>query len=277
MSEELYRSKSAYHEITVTNEEGAVTLRFGGRKQSSLDCASGFNARQPYIDFLHIPVALAQEPKRALLIGLGGGVLAKRMWHDYPDMKIDVVEIDPEVVAVSRRFFGLPADDERLRVVVGDGRAYLEQTDDTYDVIVVDAYFEALAPYALTTAQFFELVASRLAPGGVMAYNMVAVPEGRGSRPFHRFVKGVAGSLPAVYVFRVGTPCGGRRENVVVVATSGATDRSALRRSLEKAALSRVRIEGFSRMADRMYVPVVPRGVGALSDAEMPADGLFHT
>lgn len=276
MSTELYRSRSAFHDITVSDEDGVITLRFGGRKQSTLDGASGIEACQPYINHLHLPVAAAQHAESALLIGLGGGVLAKRMWHDYPDMRIDVIEIDPEVVEVSRRFFGLP-DDERLRIIVGDGRAYLERTDACYDVIVIDAYFEALAPYALVTEEFFRLVAERVNPGGAMAYNAVAVLLGRGSRPFHRFLKGIAATFGSVYVFPVGSPCGGGRENIVVVATHDPLDATTLRDRVQVAAADRIQVPGFAEMADRMIAPVLPRGMRALADAEAPGDGLFHT
>ncbi len=275
MSTELYRAKSAFHDIMVTDEDGVITLRFGGRKQSSLEAVSGLEACQPYIDHLHLPVAVADHAETALLIGLGGGVLAKRMWHDYPDMHIDVVEIDPVVVEVSRRFFGLP-DDDRLHVIIGDGRAFLEQGDARYDVIVVDAYFEALAPYTLVTEEFFRLVAERLNPGGAMAYNAVAVLRGRGSRPFHRFLKAVTAAFGSVYVDPVGSPCGGGRENIVVVATRDPLDATSLRERVRAAAESGIHVSGFAEMAERVIAPALPRGVRALTDAEAPSDGLFH-
>lgn len=276
MTEELYRSTSRYHDITVNDEDGSITLRFGGRKQSALDPDSGLSAKQPVLDYLHLPVAIATDPRRALLIGLGGGVLAKRMLHDYPEMHIDAVEIDPEVVDVARRFFGLP-DDDRLRITVANGRTYLEQTARTYDVIVIDAYFEALTPYELVTEEFLKSAARRLASGGALAYNVVAVLSGRGSRPFHRFLKTVGTEFPAVYVFPVGTSCGGNRQNIVVVATPGPVEMERTRIRIRSRGDGLVRVDGLREMAEGMLRVSVARGTRTLRDSDAPAGGMFHT
>lgn len=273
---ELYHSKSAYHDITVCDEDGVLALRFSGRRQSSVDAATGLEARQPIIDYLHLPLALNPAAMRVLAIGLGGGVLPKRMWHDYPEMRIDVVELDPAVVDVARRFFALP-DDERLRVIVGDGRAYLAGTDERYDLIIVDAYFEACAPFALATQEFVALAAGRLNPGGVLAYNMVGVLAGRGSRMLHRFVKGIAAVLPAVYVFPVGVGCGGRRQNIMVMATAESVPADELRRRIRNRVDGRVTVAGFETFADHLLDDPLPtRGVRPLADAETPEDGLLR-
>ena len=60
-------------------------------------------------------------PRKALLIGLGAGSLAKFIYHNLPDTKITVVEINPQVEVVARLHFKLPDDPKRLRVVIGDG------------------------------------------------------------------------------------------------------------------------------------------------------------
>ncbi len=274
--DELYRSKSEFHDISVHDEDGVMTLRFSGRKQSAVDAATCLEAHQPVIDYLHLTLALNPAATRVLAIGLGGGVLPKRMWHDYPQIAIDVVELDPEVVEVSRRFFALP-DDERLRVHVADGRAFLEASEERWDIIVVDAYFEAAAPYALCTAQFAAIAADHLTPGGVLAYNMVGVAEGRGSRTFHRFVRGIADVLPAVYVFPVGVGCGGRRQNIVVMAAAQETSREALRETIRGRVGGQVKVDGFERFAESLSErPILKRGIRPLVDAEAPADGLLR-
>jgi spermidine synthase len=273
---ELYRSESLHHSITVDeSDDGVVSLRFNGRLQSSIGGPDALDSVQPYFAFLHLPFAIATSARRVLVIGLGGGVLPKRMWHDYPELRIDAVELDPEVIDVSRRFFGLP-DDERLHVIAAEGRSFLEKTVERWDIIVIDAYFETSMPFDLTTREFLALCHDRLTPGGVLAYNLVGVLSGRGSHPFHRFVKGMRETFAATYVFPVGVDCGGRRQNIVVLASDTLVDTRELQATIRSRAGGRVKVPGFETFGDRLADRTLPRGVSALTDAEKPADGLLH-
>jgi spermidine synthase len=89
----------------------------------------------------------------ALFNGLGGGAAPKRIWRDFGDVEVTTVELDPDVVDAAYRWFALPRD-ERLPVVVGDGRRYLRETDGRWDVIVVDAFYADGVPFHLTTLEF---------------------------------------------------------------------------------------------------------------------------
>ena len=110
-----------------------------------------------------------------LVIGNAGGTVARAYGELYPDVRIDGVEIDPEVTEVGRRWLGL-GDNPNLRVFAADGRPYLELTDERYDVILVDAYHQPYIPFYLATEEFFRLVRDRLEPGGVVALNVAGVP-----------------------------------------------------------------------------------------------------
>src|SRR5450759_3529900 len=123
-SRQLLVSESRHHRITVDENDGVTSLRFNGCLQSSMRGAEGLDTVQAYLDLLHLSFVLTPDARRVLVIGLGGGVLPKRIWHDYPDVQVDVVELDPQIVEVARRYFDLPQD-ERLRVTVADGREYV--------------------------------------------------------------------------------------------------------------------------------------------------------
>jgi SAM-dependent methyltransferase len=110
-----------------------------------------------------------------LIIGNAGGTVARAYGELYPGVEIDGVEIDPEVSDAARRYLGLD-DNPRLRVVTDDGRPFLELTDETYDLIVVDAYHQPYIPFYLATREFFAAVREHLRPGGVVALNVAAVP-----------------------------------------------------------------------------------------------------
>src|SRR3712207_7056330 len=102
------------------------------------------------------------DPTRsALLIGLAGGTVARQLTAGYGPIPIDGVEIDPEVAAVGREYFGL---DElpNLNVVVDDGRYALRTTERRYDLVGVDAYRQPYIPFQLTSREFFQEIEDRL-------------------------------------------------------------------------------------------------------------------
>jgi spermidine synthase len=128
--------------------------------------------------FLVVPPLLDRPVRRMLVIGNAGGTTTRAFGELYPDVAIDGVEIDREVTEAGRRYLGL-GDNPKLTVYDEDGRPYLERTDERYDVIAIDAYRQPYIPFYLTTKEFFELVRSRLEPGGVVALNVEAVPGDR--------------------------------------------------------------------------------------------------
>ena len=89
-----------------------------------------------------------------------------------PQLRLQAVELDPVVVDVAYKYFGLPRD-PRLQVDVGDGRQFLAGDEKRWDVIVIDAFFADAIPAHLVTQEFLALVRSRLAPGGVVVTNAI--------------------------------------------------------------------------------------------------------
>lgn len=115
------------------------------------------------------------EPRRILILGLGGGSLAKFCYRQLPSARITVLEIDPDVVAL-REEFQVPPDDGRFRVVHADGGSYIALQSPREDVILVDACDEhGLAP-ALAAPGFYSNLRRRLAPGGALVMNVCGDP-----------------------------------------------------------------------------------------------------
>jgi spermidine synthase len=125
--------------------------------------------------FLLVPPLLDRPTRRMLVIGNAGGTIARSYGKLYPEVRIDGVEIDPEVSEAGRRYLGL-GDNANLDVITADGRPFLQLTDERYDVIVVDAYRQPYIPFYLATKEFFKTARDHLAPGGVLALNVAAVP-----------------------------------------------------------------------------------------------------
>jgi spermidine synthase len=111
------------------------------------------------------------RPRRILILGLGGGSLAKFCYRHLPSATITAVEIDPHVMAL-REEFRVPADDERFRVLQGDGIRYVALQGPRKDVILVDTYDCHGAALGLASAQFYLNARRRLTLGGVLVINI---------------------------------------------------------------------------------------------------------
>ena len=126
--------------------------------------------------FLALPPLLGRPLERVAILGNAAGTTARALGVYYPEAEVDGVEIDPAVSRVGRRYFGME-DNPRLTVHDADARPFLRSTDRRYDLIVVDAYHQPYVPFYLATREFFRLVRERLAPGGIVALNVAAVPD----------------------------------------------------------------------------------------------------
>ena len=158
-----------------------------------------FRTRYRYTDLFHLGIAYNTDARRVLYVGLGAGSSEKRLWRDFPRAQIQAVELDPVVVDVAYRYFHLPRD-PRLRVSVGDGRRYLADDEQRFDVIVIDAFFADAIPAHLVTQEFLRLVRTRLAPGGVVVTNAIGAISGPGSRLFRSIYKTYRTVFPSVLV-----------------------------------------------------------------------------
>jgi spermidine synthase len=115
-------------------------------------------------------------PERILMIGLGGGSLAKFCRRYLPHADITVVEISADVISLRDEFY-VPIDDERFRVVHDEGSRYLARFDDAVDVILVDAFDHTGVALSLAASDFYADAASRLTPNGVLVLNLSGEPS----------------------------------------------------------------------------------------------------
>ncbi|HEX2044293.1 MAG TPA: fused MFS/spermidine synthase [Gaiellaceae bacterium] len=173
----LYETESSYQYIQIVERaDGSRALRLNeGVAVHSVWHRDSVLTGGVWDTFLLVPPLLERPVERMLVVGNAGGTVARAYGELYPDVAIDGVEIDPEVSEAARRYMGL-GDNPRLDVITADGRPYLELTDETYDVIVVDAYHQPYIPFYLATKEFFQAVREHLTPGGVVALNVASVP-----------------------------------------------------------------------------------------------------
>ncbi len=215
----VYSKNTRYHGLTVVEDGDTRHLRFESSFQSGMYLDDPFRTRYRYTDFLQLPLAYNPRVKNILFIGLGGGSAQKRVWRDFPRLDLEVVELDPAVRDVAYRYFELPRS-QRLKVSVEDGRRFLVRERREWDAIVIDAYFSDSLPFHMTTVEFLELVRSRLAPGGIVASNLIGAVSGDGSTLFRSMYKTYRAAFPTVAVHPEGKI--GPLQNIILIATEGA-------------------------------------------------------
>lgn len=110
------------------------------------------------------------HPHHIVMVGLGGGSLAKYCLRTLPETRFTAVEINPAVIALRDRF-GIPPDDDRFRVVCADGADYVRDSEDAPDVLLVDGFVAAGLPPRLGSADFYADCCRALTPGGVLVVN----------------------------------------------------------------------------------------------------------
>jgi spermidine synthase len=125
----------------------------------------------PYTQTFAAALLYPEKVRRILMVGLGAGSVSTYLARAMPDVAIDVVELDPGVIAAGRKYFGL-LETGRVRFIESDGRVYLNRNKGLYDLILLDAFREQGVPFHLLTREFYSLVKERLAPGGAVASNV---------------------------------------------------------------------------------------------------------
>ena len=159
--------------VHVSEKFGVRALHIGSATiQSAMRIARPDELEISYTRSMMAFLLFNPDPREALMIGLGGGSLAKFIYHRLPQARTVAVEINPRVVAVARQFFQVPPDDERLQVVVGDGADYLGNARLRADVILVDGYDADSQAAAMSTREFYRDCARVLGKSGTLVVNL---------------------------------------------------------------------------------------------------------
>jgi spermidine synthase len=171
----LEKRESLYNNIFVFADGQNVTMTFGQNKryftESSMKLSDPSALIVEYSRYMTIGIAYPPKIERILEIGLGGGRTISYLSASLPEASALAVELDKDVVELAKKYFKFE-ETARLRAVVSDGRAFLMRNDERWDVILIDAYRGPFVPFHLLTREFYDLVKSRLNPGGVVVQNI---------------------------------------------------------------------------------------------------------
>jgi spermidine synthase len=281
----VYEADSFYHHIKVTDtvsSEGDIrVMDFDKLRQSGMLKSDPTRLLLRYSHYFALAFVFRPDPTDVAIVGLGGGSLPKAFRKAFPDLRIDAVEIDPEVARVATQYFDLREDD-RLRVAVGDGRLFFLTTDRTYDLVFLDAYNSDTVPFHLVTQEYYREIKARLKPGGVVAVNLISGVVGPQSKLFRSVYKTLAATFGETYVIPVrwyGNEIPSGLTNVILVATD-AKPRLTGEEIARRAALLGTKLLSpteLREMAQHLLEQPVPvADVPLLTDDFAPADQLIN-
>ncbi len=161
--------------VEVSEEDGVRSLHLGGDAiQSSIRLDRPDELALDYTRAMMAFLLFQPLPQEVLMIGLGGGSMARYIHQRMPGTRSTVVEINAKVLAAARGMFHFPADDARLRVEIADGADYLREKPESADVLLVDGFDDGRQPAALCSQAFYDAAYAALRPGGVMVVNFMA-------------------------------------------------------------------------------------------------------
>lgn len=173
----LHSERSLYREVLVYETAGQRCMCFTRNcrigRQSCMDMRNPDHIALNYPKLMLASLYIKPQPRSVLIIGLGGGTLPRALVKALPDVAIDVVEIDPAVVSVAKKYFGFTTSD-RVHVIEMDGRVYVKRAireQRRYDLIMLDAFDHEYIPEHLLTREFLSEVKTLLTPDGVVAAN----------------------------------------------------------------------------------------------------------
>jgi spermidine synthase len=177
-----------------------------------------------YTKYYNLAEHFFPDFKKALMFGGAGYSYPKSFLLKYPEATIDVVEIDPMITELAKKYFRLK-DDPRLTIYHEDGRVYLNKTQEKYDVIFGDAFTSRYSlPYQLTTQEAIQKKYNILNDNGVVLLNIISAVEGEQSEFLRAEYATYKTIFPQVYLFPVQNPDDGSNvQNVILVALKSPT------------------------------------------------------
>jgi spermidine synthase len=174
----VHSEKSLYREVLVYEQNGERCMCF--TRMCRIGRQSCINLKDPHrfaLNYTRMMLAgtlfVGTAPRRVLIVGLGGGTLPTALAEILPDAQIDVVELDPAVTRVAKKFFGFK-EGPKMHVIEMDGRVYIKRAmreGTRYDTVMLDAFDHEYIPEHLLTKEFLTEAKSLLTPEGVLIGN----------------------------------------------------------------------------------------------------------
>jgi spermidine synthase len=171
----IEKVESEYNNVFVVKQGQMLYMNFGYRNsqyvESVIDLLDRGSLAARYTRYMTIAAVYNERFERAAFVGLGGGRTASYLVDNFPQLGLEIAELDPEVIRLAKKYFGVK-ESERLKIHAQDGRIFLTRSKGTYDAVFLDAYRGPFVPFHLMTREYFEIIKKHLRPGGVVAQNV---------------------------------------------------------------------------------------------------------
>lgn len=212
----LYEKNSLYQYLVVAeNLEKQERYVYNSKRDYMQGGISTVNPDRLIFEYYRLSfISLAfkeRRPEDVLFVGLGAGAMPRWFNRYYPEIRTDVVEIDPEILKVAKEYFHFK-ETENMKVHISDGRRFIKRTKKHYDMIFLDAYQTDYIPFHMTTVEFLREVRKALKDGGVVVSNIV--PEKK-NKYFYSMIRTYVEVFPNLYIFK-----GGSSRNYIFIATT---------------------------------------------------------
>jgi spermidine synthase len=223
----LYVKDGVYQKIAIYDGEyNGRPTRFFQQDQNSAGAGEGamfLDSRDPtdlayeYTKYYSLYRIFTPKVENALVIGGGAYSVPKALLQEQPQATVDVVEIEPSLFSLGKKYFAVP-DNPRLHNYVEDGRRFLSKSTKQYDLIFSDVYYSFFSvPPHFATKEFFAIAKSKLSPNGIFVANMIGDLSRKQQSLVMSVIRTFQISFPNSYVFAVSWPERTDPQNIMLV------------------------------------------------------------
>jgi len=173
----LYQTNTAHHQIRIT-QEGNIRKLLSGHGMCQEQCGIDISdLRLHFFDYSFLSMysfLFVPAPTNVLVVGLGGAVIPREFLYYYPDIKIDIIEIDPDMVKIAKDFFFFE-ETSNVNVYLGDAFYVVKELSSKYDIVILDAFLGNYIPFHLMSIEFLQSVSEILKDDAVLVVNSCVV------------------------------------------------------------------------------------------------------
>lgn len=177
MVRKVYEADTFYGNIQVLDhrypDKYVRVMLVDGINQGGIDLNNGMSVYAYYYYLQYIPFSLNSRGKTCLVIGLGPGIIP--MWYEKMGITTDVIDINPEIFAVAKNFFGFHSKGDKI---IGDTRYCLNRSTKRYDYIILDVFNGENTPAHVLSRESFQLIYQRMNSGGILGINLLGSVKG---------------------------------------------------------------------------------------------------
>jgi len=169
-SEIVHLERSVYRDVYVYDSGSQLCIGFINRNDQS--CVFADASDYLVWEYYRASIAglvLAEKVERVLMIGLGGGVLATAIRTVFPEVEVEVVELDPAMLKVAKEYFNFE-ESARVNVQIADGRVAVKRAlleGEKFDAVILDAFGIDYTPEHMLTEEFLREVRNIMHSDGV--------------------------------------------------------------------------------------------------------------